>query len=397
MANFYFDGNNNTLQTMINSLSQGTVYNKEYNIVPYINDLLFVESFSTYSIGTAVSIYINNSLITTQNTDNNNIISTHITPPLGKFNIIAKINGQIVLNQDFISMNLLLFFLITSKALNVDNTSIFQMFANLYYDTLDDSLLYNKIGWYFNFQQGNLDIDDYRRMTAGDTKNYLGLIRSFIYATTIMGLSELVYSFTETYPTIYTYRDFIGNIMLAPITQVWNNYVYFYLDGTTMTSNIDITSTIMNNETLTIQVDNILNTIQFSTENTPTAIINTINLIFPGLASIISIGGSNYIKLYSSTTLIHIINGTGLSKLGFSINQGDDIEKGNGVFPNVKRVTYMDKTFVLNTIRVLIRNWTFDSTIQTQFENIIKLILPVGLKIELIYGNNLWTPLIVQI
>jgi hypothetical protein len=393
MANFYYDGNNSTLQTMINSLSQGTVYNKEYNIVPFINDLLFVEFFATYPINTSVQLYLNNILITTQNTDNNNAISFHITPPLGKFNITTKIAGQIITNQDFLSMNLLIFFLVTSKVLNVDNTTIFQMFANLYYATLEDDLLYNKIGWYFNFQQGNLDIDDYRRMTAGDTTTCLGLIRSFIYATTIMGLSELVYSFTETYPTIYTYRDFIGNLMIASITQVWNNYVYFYLDGTTITGNIDITSTVMNNETFIIQVDNILNTIQFSTESTPSAIVNTINLIFPGLANIISIGGSNYIKLYSSTALIHIVGGSALSKFGFLISQGDDIEKGNMTFPNAKRITYMDKTFVLNTIRVLIRNWTFDSNTQAQFENIVKLILPVGLKLEILYGDNLWIPL----
>jgi hypothetical protein len=394
MANFYFDGNNSTLQTMINSLSQGTVYNREYNIVPFINDLLFVDSYPTYPIGTSVQLYLNNSLITTQNTDNNNLISHHISPPLGKFNITTMIAGQVITNQEFLSMNLLLFFLITSKALNVDNTSIFQMFANLYYDTLDDSLLYNKVGWYFNFQQGNLDIDDYRRMTVGDSTNYLGLIRSFMYATTIMGLSELVYSFTEVYPTIYTYRDFIGNLMIdTTIKQNWNNYVYFYLDGTTITGSVDITSTIMNNETFVIQVDNILNTIQFATESTPTTIVNKINSIFPGIANVITIGSTNYIKLYSSTSIIHIVGGSVLSKLGFSISQGDDIEKGNTRYPNAKRVTYMDKTFVLNSIRMLIRNWTFNSDTQTQFDNIVKLILPVGLKIELVYDDNLWLPL----
>lgn len=394
MSNFYYDGNNSTLQDMIKSLSDGTVYNKEYNIVPFINDLLFTDSYPTYPINTSVQFYLNNSLITTQNTDNNHMIFHHIIPPLGRFNITTKIAGVIITNQDFLSMNLLIFFLITSKALNIDNASIFQMFANLYYDTLEDNLLYNKIGWYFDFQQGNLDISDYRRMTAGDSTHYLGLIRSFMYATTIKGLSELVYSFTKFYPTIYTYRDFIGNLMInTAIRQNWNNYKYFYLDGTTITGSVDITSTIMNNETFTVQVDNILKTIQFTTESTPTAIINTINTSFPGIADIITIGSLNYLKLYSVTALIHIISGNALSKFGFIISQGDDIEKGNSNFPNAKRITYMDKTFVLNTIRVLIQGWNFDSATQTQFENMIRLILPLGLKIELLYGNNLWIPL----
>jgi len=404
VANFIFDGRNSIYADMINQLPSGLVYLKQQNVIPVLDKIIFVEFYDTYAVGTNVDVYVNNQLHMQTQVKDDKSIYVEMKVPVKKvieeingqivetitgttFNIVTKIAGQKVTDENFISLNLFAFFVIFAKTFNYDYIETFKLFGNLYFASTQNELLYDKFGWYFDFARNNLDYETYRQIVAGK-ENIYGLQKSFVYATTIKGLMEFVKSFTGSYPAIFSYKDYIGNFMKdTAVVQIWKKARYFMKDGFDITCLIDTTSLNLNGTTMTLQVGTTRDTINFTATGSAN-IVNEINAVFTDLASVVVSGVYEYIKLSTAYDAIHILGGTAIELLGFTINQADDLR-----MTRTERFVFMDEAFRINTIRVLIRQWTLSTSLKTDFERLFKLMLPLNVKAEIIYGDNLWEPL----
>jgi len=213
MGKFYYDGKNTILENLLSKLPDGIVYNKDANIIPYIDEITFIEFYNNYPDKTNVDIYIDGKLATTKKILPDKSIYYKFKPPYGKFRIQTYINNNLITDEYFISLNYVAFFLVLAKELNYDDIEIFKMFGNLYFDYLQYELIYKKWGWFFDFEQGSFKSVDYRRIILGDLTNCLGVVRSFMNAALEYGLKQLVKSFTMQEPIICYYREFDGWIL----------------------------------------------------------------------------------------------------------------------------------------------------------------------------------------
>jgi hypothetical protein len=231
MGNFYFDGKNTILETLISKLPDGKIYNKDNNIIPFINELTFVEFYNSFPDGTKVDIYIDGKLVNTKKILTDKSIYCKLKPPYGKFRLQTYINNNLITDEYFISINIFVFFVILAKELNYDYIELFKMFSNLYYDSLQQNLIYKKWGWFFDLPQGSFTTTEYRQIIVGDPVNYLGTVRSFMNAAVEEGIIELVKSFTTVEPILFSYREFDGWILrdlnIYPKTtegnMIWHN------------------------------------------------------------------------------------------------------------------------------------------------------------------------------
>ena len=58
MAAFYFDGRNKILDDLISQLPDGKVYYKSANIIPWIDESMFVEFYPNNATGDVIDVYV---------------------------------------------------------------------------------------------------------------------------------------------------------------------------------------------------------------------------------------------------------------------------------------------------------------------------------------------------
>lgn len=264
-------------------------------------------------VGTKVSIYVNDILNDiVEVLPGNNSIYYKFKPPFGRFTMKTVIQGSIYKNQDFISLNIFMFLNVLSMTYQVSYEAIFNMFGNIWDKYLQNDWLYNKIGWYYDFDMPyGWNIDDYRRIIVGQQTNIppipingtYSLNWCFMNSMTYQSILELVRAFTGTHPIIETYRDTDGWLVQDDsITQIWNlpsmggdlldYYVMDYTVGT-----VDGTSGYnVSGKTLNLTVNGIFYSIVFTDPDPiPMAtILTTINSIVPGNIAT-SVNGNYYI------------------------------------------------------------------------------------------------------
>src|SRR5271157_862187 len=217
MGQIIFDGKNRVFLDLQSQLPLGKTYQVDNNVIPAVNEVVFIEQFPVnYIIGTQVQIFINDTYMVTKQILQNNNIYYKFTPPYDKFQLKTKINGQIYRDQEFIATDVFMFLNILALTYNNDYVAISQMFGNLFNQYLQDDWLYNKVGWYFNFPlPDGWNIADYRRIIEGTFDSNgnaitTPIIWDFMNAMTYWALNNLVISFTGIAPLIQTYRDVDG-------------------------------------------------------------------------------------------------------------------------------------------------------------------------------------------
>jgi hypothetical protein len=204
-------------------------------------------------------------------------------------------------SDNYFACNYAAFLLLAAREFDLQYQQVYQMFSNIYYAALEDSELYNKWGWFFDFQNPGVTTAEYKRMIVGDPNDFLGITRSFMHNCTLKGLTEFIRSFTGRYALVDTYRDFIGWIGRDKNkAQIWNHAVYW-------------------------------GDLPYTDVDTPS---------------------------YGNLPL----------------NQRSN-----------KRIILMDKRFKLNTIKLTFFYWPFDNATKLILEELIYKIIPINLKVEIIW------------
>jgi hypothetical protein len=369
MGFFLWNGKNKIMDDLIKNLPLGQVYFEEANVVPYTTAvsqtghgmLAYTEQFDStlYPIGTDVKIYINDKLFATVQ-----ILPTHtvyllLNPPYGNFKLRTEINGQIYREEQYISTNIFAFFVVLAQTYNWDYKKIFEIFGNIYDKYLQDDMLFDKIGWYYDFAKPTgWSYEDYRKVMTGwnstgdatisDTPVgvvpfipagspiYRPINQLFLNAMSIYAVQELCRSFTGTYPLIETYRDIDGWV-IDDETLISNSYgfwpfkFFYLLDG--VTGNKDISSLSLNGKSLNLLIKGINVPITFTAPTTATDIINQINTALTAV-SLYPTSVKAEIRTYtydylSGTTLNQYLRFNNLLETGEGLfNEGDFIVVG---------------------------------------------------------------------
>lgn len=399
MGFFAFDGNNIIYTDMIQTLPDGKVYFKEKNIIPYIDSVTFVENFGAASVippGTNVEVYVDDVLYQVKQTilnAGNSFIYSEMKPPYGKFTVKTVINGKVFNEQIFYAINIFAFYVIIAKTYNYDYTELFKLFGNLFYNTTQNSILEDMYGWYFYFKQGTMLTADYRRALVGDTTNYLGTVRSFVnHAITQFGLVELIKSFVGVAPLIYAYREFDGFYIreagLPPTGPniAWQLPRYWMVNFVRVDGTANLTTVDVSGLTLELKINNcqMIHTFAPSTVGTA-AIISDLKKTFKGFV----IQNGNYLRLQA--VYVEVVGGTAVGALGLTVgvytdNVLEDV--------NTKRAILMSKEFKIYNIRIWIPVWPYDDATKQILERLIRHIIPVNVKYEILYGTtSIWCPI----
>ena len=401
MGFFAFSGKNIIYEDLISKLPDGKIYFKEQNIIPFIDNVTFVENFGPITdvpVGTDINVYIDNNLYETKKTideGGNSFIYVRINPPpYGKFNMRTEIAGQVFNDQIFYSINIFAFYVIIAKTYNFDYIELFKLFGNLFYNTTQNNILEDMYGWYFDFVQGSLPIADYRRALVGDS-TYLGTVRSFVnHAITLKGVKELIKSFTGNSPTVFAYRNYDGFIIReSGLTQIWNFSKYWLVNSYTLTGSSDITPQLANfpGKTFKIRINECTEEIIFSTAAiTVDQIEIELQAVWKNFINLVDIGAGD-IRIVTKAVEIEIISGTSLALFGLTpgIYTNNITEDSDN-----KRAILMSKRFKLYTLRIWIPIWPYDEGQKIVMERLISHIIPIGLKYEIIYGTSgIWCPI----
>lgn len=314
MGQFLWNGKNSIFSDLANNLPSGKSYFKENNIIPFTNAvsqtghgmLAYTEQFDAilYPIGTNVDIFINDKLFITVQILPIHSIYVLLNPPYGNFKLRTEINNVIYRDEQYISTNIFAFFTVLAQSYNIDYKKIFQIFGNIYDKYLQDDMLYNKIGWYYQFQKpSGWSYDDYRRILTGwdidgdatphdDSSSgisipagsplYRPMNQLFLNAMTMFAVNELCRSFTGVYPQIQTCRDIDGWVIMddtlaSSNNGFWNYNEFYLLDGMTGSKDINGIGATINTETLTMTIKGVPVSVTFGADNTAGAVISRIN------------------------------------------------------------------------------------------------------------------------
>ena len=401
MGFFAFDGKNIIFDDLVSKLPDGRVYFKEQNIIPFIDNVTFVENFGPITdipVGTDVNVYIDGDLYETKKTidegGNSFIYSRINSSPYGKFNVRTEIAGQVFNDQVFYAINIFAFYVVIAKTYNFDYTELFKLFGNLFYNTTQNDILEDMYGWYFDFFQGSLTIAEYRRALVGDLTTYLGTVRSFVnYSITLKGIEELIKSFTGNSPTTFAYRNYDGFIIReAGLTQIWNFSKYWLVNSYTLTGSSNIIPQLANfpGKTFKIRINECTEEITFSLAATTVDQIEIeLQAIWKNFTNLVDVGGGDT-RIVIKAVEIEIISGTALALFGLApgIYTNNIVEDSSN-----KRAILMSKRFKLYTLRIWIPTWPYDEGQKIVMERLISHIVPIGLKYEIIYDTSgIWCP-----
>ncbi len=295
MGKFIWDGKNALFQDFINNLPQSVAYSKDGNVIPYINEVTYVQTIpqTEYPINTPVKFYVNDQLVSERVTLPTQNIYVKIKPPYKKFTIKTVIDNETYREETYYSLNLFAFFTVLSKVMNYDYRQIFNLFGNIWNIYLQDDEVYSKLGWYYNFGKPyGWTAADYRQVLVGDTPGtppfsnplrYKSMNEIFLNAMTIDAIKQVVRNFTHIEPDIISYRDIDGwllpndqnvdmytlNIYDPLWVQEFKRY-YTYEDAETPVIDLQNDETILYSE----QYHN--NTIQLICHNASKQIVETV-------------------------------------------------------------------------------------------------------------------------
>ena len=368
---FTFNGHNSVYQDLIAQLPNGTVYLKQDNAVPFAMQVTFTELFPdsiTYPVGTNVDIYVNNTFSITVKVLPDKAIYYDIPTPYGRFNVKTVVNGKTYSDDPFYSFNMLSFLVALSKTYDYDYIQIFNIFGNIYDPYLQNDMLYNKIGWNYDFGlPSGWSIDEYGyilRGALGTTTNEFGgnnypINWLFVNSMTYWSMRELILSFTGQYPTIYTYRDENGWILVDDaVVQNPNFKNYYLVEDWNFTGVNNMAGADLNGYNLVIQIDATEYTINFTTTTGGASIVSQINAIVTStgfLASVVTSGSNEYVKLHQSAVVSEMVikGGSAVAPLGLSVLQ---FQQDDFVDTDSDIITLWDERYLWNKIDLIINN-----------------------------------------
>jgi hypothetical protein len=412
MGNFIWNGKNKIFDDIKNLLPTAVIYYKESNIIPYTTELTqtghglltYIEHFdiSLYPVGTDVDIYINDKKYITTKILPTSSIYLILNPPYGNFKLKTIINNITYREEQYISTNLYTFFMILSQMFTIDYRRLLNIFGNLYDKYLQNNMLFNKIGWYYDFAlPSGWTHEEYRKILTGyDINNILSyepMNKLFLNSLTLYSVNELCRSFTGTFPIIESQRDedgwvIIDDTLLSSSDIFWvatsGLDKYYLCDG--VTGNLNIDGIDYNTLTLNLEIKGVAINVTFTPTATATDVINQINAVI----SATSLGSTVVaeIKTYppydyipSTTTLkqyLHfnntletgeglfeegdfiVISGTAIVPLGLEVGEWGIEEEG---IDSDKIITLFDDQYHYNKIKITIKQSSHLIT-----ENIIK-------------------------
>lgn len=386
MGFFAFPGNNIIYSDMLSKLPDGSVYFKDKNIIPYMEQVTYVEIFNEYPIGTAVDVYINDRLHFQTETLSDRSIYIKFKTPYGRFKLKTVIAGSPYREEVYYAINLLAFCVIIARTYEYDYISILQMFGNLYAPTTQDELIEKKYGWIFDFIRSMISTDKYRQDLVGDLTTHLGAFRAFFDATLEYALSELIKSFSGSAPIITNYRLFEGYIGRELSYPYWTKrfpkfwFVNQYeLIGITNLSGLDVSAW-----TETFKINGYQQSVIFPIGTVGTAaIVSELQKVWKGFVD--NVG--DYIRIRGmNVEVIADDAGLGLPIGTYTNNITENAENVHAIL--------MSKKFKLNTIRINILG-SFESEYERQvLIRLIRMIVPAIVKVELNFKSLVWQPLL---
>jgi hypothetical protein len=218
---------------LVSRLSGSKIYDKQIDLVPYTpnSPLTYVNFQPAYSVGAILSIFLNDKYIgNTKIIDSNGTYYFDIYPPYGIFTIKTYLSDLTTLLQSdqYNATNFALFFSVLATQFQELDVELQAMRGDLTLANVRDNKLYGRFGWFFNFQQPNyMTPAQYRAVVAGSVStSQPGFMESFLYGSTVKGLSDTIQSITGVAPVVSTYRTTFGWTLYTTFPEVPQIYAF---------------------------------------------------------------------------------------------------------------------------------------------------------------------------